>query len=178
MFDAPLKPYSYQEKDISLIVSNSGNGIVATQVGGGKTLIAVEVSRRLAFSTNLVIAPKGTHRRAWEKTILRQIPEASIRHINSKKEGEQAFLDLQQSVSGWYLISPEFFRKIHWAGIRPDLAVFDEVHRASNRKSKTAVMLHSLKAKRRIGMSGTIAGNSIEGFWSVIRCSRHRFSHL
>jgi SNF2 family DNA or RNA helicase len=30
-------------------------------------------------------------------------------------------------------------------------------------------MLHTLKAKRRIGMSGTIAGNKIEGMWSVLR---------
>jgi SNF2 family DNA or RNA helicase len=58
---------------------------------------------------------------------------------------------------------------MHWAGITPDLAVFDEVHRASNRKSKTAKMLHTLKAKRRIGMSGTIAGNRVEGFWAVLR---------
>jgi superfamily II DNA or RNA helicase len=169
LVDSPLVPYPYQERDIQNLVAHDGTGVIATQVGGGKTLVAIEVARRLGTGTNMVIAPKGTHKRAWEKTILRQIPEASIRHINSKKEGEQAFLDLQQSVSGWYLISPEFFRKIHWANIKPDLAIFDEVHRASNRKSKTAVMLHSLKAKRRIGMSGTIAGNSIEGFWSVIR---------
>ena len=164
-----LVPYPYQERDIQRLVEADGTGIVATQVGGGKTLIAVEVARRLGTVSNLVIAPKGTHRRAWEGTILRQIPNASVRYINSSVEGRKAFADIHDNVAGWYLITPEFFRKIAWTNLSPDLAVFDEVHRASNRKSRTAAMLHTLRAHRRIGMSGTIAGNSIEGFWSVLK---------
>jgi superfamily II DNA or RNA helicase len=165
----PLKPYPYQELDIKKLIENNGTGIVATQVGGGKTLIAIEVAKRMKTTTNFVIAPKGTHKRAWEQTILRQIPEATVRYINSSKEGKRAFVDLERGKAGWYIISPEFFRKFHWVGITPELAVFDEIHRASNRKSTTSKMLHTLKAKRRIGMSGTIAGNKVEGFWSIIR---------
>ena len=164
-----LKPYPYQEMDIKKLIENDGTGIVATQVGGGKTLIAIEVAKRMKITTNLVIAPKGTHRRAWEQTILRQIPSAKVSYINSTKDGKKAFVNLEKNVPGWYLISPEFFRKFHWVGITPELAVFDEIHRASNRKSMTAKMLHTLKAKRRIGMSGTIAGNKVDGFWSIIR---------
>lgn len=165
----PLKPYPYQEMDIAKLIANKGTGIVATQVGGGKTLIAIEVAKRLATSSNLVIAPKGTHKRAWEQTILRQIPSAKVSYINSSADGKRAFVNLEKGVAGWYIISPEFFRKIHWVGITPELAIFDEVHRASNRKSATAKMLHTLKAKRKIGMSGTIAGNKVEGFWSILR---------
>ncbi len=167
--EKPLVPYPYQQKDIDNLVSQNGTGIIATQVGGGKTLVAIEVAKKLGTSTNLVIAPKGTHKRAWERTIKRQIPNAVVNYLNSTKAGEKAFDDLLAGKDGWYLISPEFFRTIDWNGIRPSLAVFDEVHRASNRKSRTAKMLHTLKAERRIGMSGTIAGNRVEGFWSVIR---------
>jgi SNF2 family DNA or RNA helicase len=165
----PLTPYPYQELDIEKLISNGGTGVVATQVGGGKTLIAIEVAKRLGTVTNFVIAPKGTHKRAWEQTILRQIPDASVKYVNSTKQGKQAFIELESGKAGWYIISPEFFRAYHWVGITPDLAIFDEIHRASNRKSATAKMLHTLKAKRRIGMSGTIAGNKIEGMWSVLR---------
>jgi len=167
--DKPLKPYPYQEDDINRLIANDGVGIIATQVGGGKTLTAVEVAKRMGLQTVLVIAPKGTHKRAWQRTIERQIPNAVVRYLSSAKAGVEAFEDLEAGNPGWYLISPEFFRTMHWAGLTPDLAVFDEIHRASNRKSKTAKMLHTLKAKRRIGMSGTIAGNNVEGFWSVIR---------
>jgi len=169
MVDAPLRPYDYQQRDIDNLVAHDGTGIIATQVGGGKTLVAIEVAKALGTGCNLVIAPKGTHKRAWEKTIQRQIPEADVKYVNSTKKGQEAFAQLHKGDAGWYLISPEYFRSMHWAGITPDLAVFDEVHRASNRKSKTAKMLHTLKAKRRIGMSGTIAGNRVEGFWAVLR---------
>lgn len=169
MTDSALVPYAYQQRDIDNLIAHDGIGIVATQVGGGKTLVSIEVAKGLDTKTNLVIAPKGTHKRAWEKTIKRQIPNAVVKYINSKKEGEKALGELEKNVAGWYLISPEYFRKMHWAGITPDLAIFDEIHRASNRKSNTAKMLHTLKAKRRIGMSGTIAGNSVDGFWSVIK---------
>jgi SNF2 family DNA or RNA helicase len=131
--------------------------------------VAIEVAKGLGTAVNLVIAPKGTHKRAWEKTILRQIPDASVKYVNSSKKGKESFTQLESGVAGWYLISPEFFRMFHWAGIEPDLAIFDEIHRASNRKSRTAKMLHTLKAKRRIGMSGTLAGNRVEGFWSILR---------
>ena len=164
-----LTPYPYQERDIQRIVENNGTGVVATQVGGGKTLIAIEVAKRLRTATNFVIAPKGTHKRAWEKTILGQIPDATVSYVNSTKAGKGAWLALRNKEPGWFIISPEFFRKFHWGEFKPDLAVFDEIHRASNRKSKTAMMLHTLKAERRIGLSGTIAGNKIEGFWSIIR---------
>ena len=164
-----LQPYPFQLKDIEKLVAHDGTGIVATQVGGGKTLIAVEVAKRLNTKTNFVIAPKGTHKGAWRKTIEWQVENANVQFINSTASGKQAFLDLEAGVAGWYLITPEFFRNYHWKGITPDFAVFDEIHRASNRKSKTAKMLHTLKAKRRLGMSGTIAGNKIEGFWSVLK---------
>lgn len=166
---APLVPYPYQQSDIDFLVENNGTGVIATQVGGGKTLVAIEVARRLGTGSNLVIAPKGTHKRAWEKTIMRQIPSAEVKYVNSTKKGLDYFSQLENNVAGWYLVSPEFFRSLHWAGIEPDLAIFDEIHRASNRKSKTAKMLHTLKAKRRLGMSGTIAGNRVEGFWAVLR---------
>lgn len=164
-----LTPYEYQLADIDKLVQNNGTGIVATQVGGGKTLIAVETALALGSKTNLVIAPKGTHKRSWERTIKLQSPSADIRKLDSSYLGRQAFNDLTAGREGWYIISPELFRRFHWGGIKPDFAVFDEAHRASNRKSRTAVMLHTLKAKSRLAMSGTIAGNRIDGMWSVLK---------
>lgn len=164
-----LTPYAYQADDVAKLVANNGTGIVATQVGGGKTLIAVETARGIGAKTVLIIAPKGTHKRAWERTILLQNPEAEVSRIDSSFIGRKAWSALANKVPGWYLITPEFFRRYVWSGIRPDFAIFDEAHRASNRKSKTAIMLHTLKATARLAMSGTIAGNKVDGFWSILK---------
>ena len=164
-----LIPYAYQADDIAKLVANNGTGVVATQVGGGKTLIAVETAKGIRANTVLIIAPKGTHKRAWERTIKLQDPDAEVSRIDSSYIGRKAWSALANQKTGWYLITPEFFRRFAWSGIRPDFAVFDEAHRASNRKSKTAIMLHTLKAKARLAMSGTIAGNKVDGFWSILR---------
>ena len=76
-----LTPYEYQQRDIDKLVANNGTGIIATQVGGGKTLIAIETAKALNTKSNLVIAPKGTHKRAWERTIRMQIPDADIHKV-------------------------------------------------------------------------------------------------
>jgi superfamily II DNA or RNA helicase len=102
--DLPLTPYPYQQRDIEKLVGHDGTGIIATQVGGGKTLVAIEVAKELNTQSNFVIAPKGTHKRAWEKTIKRQIPNAEVKYVNSSKSGEQALLDLEKS-QGWLVSS-------------------------------------------------------------------------
>lgn len=49
-----------------------------------------------------------------------------------------------------------------------DVVIADEVHRASNRKSTTWKTLNTVVAKRKLALSGTPAGNKIEGFWSIL----------
>src|SRR5690606_358226 len=57
----------------------------------------------------------------------------------------------------------------HWGPTGQwDLVIADEVHRACNRKSATWKTLCTLNAKRKLALSGTPAGNKIEGFWAVL----------
>jgi superfamily II DNA or RNA helicase len=57
LVDSPLVPYPYQERDIENLMAHDGTGVIATQVGGGKTLVAIEVAKRLGTGANFVIAP-------------------------------------------------------------------------------------------------------------------------
>lgn len=50
-----------------------------------------------------------------------------------------------------------------------DLVIADEVHRAANHKSTTAKTLKTVPSRMRIAMSGTPAGNKVEGFFSVLQ---------
>lgn len=57
----------------------------------------------------------------------------------------------------------------HWGAFPGfDVVVFDEVHRAVNRKSITGKTVKTIKARYRIGLSGTPAGNKVEGYWNII----------
>ena len=86
-----LTPYAYQADDIAKLVANGGTGIVATQVGGVKTLIAVETALGINAKTILVIAPKGTHKRAWQRTIEMQDKSKDVFRIDSSYIGRKAW---------------------------------------------------------------------------------------
>jgi superfamily II DNA or RNA helicase len=145
-------------------------------MGAGKTVKAVEVAKRLDARVILLIAPLGT-RLGWQVTFERQGVALPFRWINSTKDGKQNFADWQWQQPGIYFVGVEYFVRMGWIGkartdawIRnPDLVLFDEVHRAQNRKSKTLKTLKMVKGKFKLAMSGTPTGNSFEGAWSVTK---------
>jgi SWI/SNF-related matrix-associated actin-dependent regulator 1 of chromatin subfamily A len=66
----------------------------------------------------------------------------------------------------------------HWESLRlmPELREFeysliiaDEVHRASNRRAQATHALKQLRARRKLGMSGTASGDKPENLWSVLQ---------
>jgi len=159
----------YQEADIQKIIANGGNALVVSAVGGRKTLVAVESALRIGSKSVLIIAPQGTHKRGWVRTILRQSPEASVRRLDSTQKGKAAFADLMWDEPGWYYCTPQWFARRAWIGIKPDLAIFDEIHTAGAYQNITRIKLHQLKAKARMGLSGTPIRNKIENAWAIIR---------
>jgi hypothetical protein len=165
----PLTPWPYQAADIAAIVKAKGTALVVTEVGGGKTLVAVESARGINAQSVMVIAPQGTHRRGWKATIERQIPDAVVRRIETSVKGKAALADLQWDKPGWYLCTPQWFARQQWAGFTPDMAIFDEIHIAGSYGNVTRAKLHQLEAKARLGMSGTPLRNKIENAWGIVR---------
>lgn len=172
-----LTPTPEQERAIELIVNEPTRAALnGSTMGAGKTLKAVEVAKRLDAKVILLIAPLGT-RLGWKVTFERQGVDLPFRWINSTKEGKQNFADWQWQMPGIYFVGVEYFVRMGWMGkartdawIRnPDLVLFDEVHRAQNRKSKTLKTLKPVKGGFKLAMSGTPTGNSFEGAWSVTK---------
>jgi len=145
-------------------------------MGSGKTLKAVEVVKRLQANTVLIIAPLGT-RLGWKVTFERQGCSLPFRFINSTKDGKIAMEDWLQQKPGIYFVGTEYFARVGWyQGSRtkvwtrtPDVALFDEAHRAQNRNSQTFKTLKQLKAGFKLSMSGTPTGNSFQGAWAVTK---------
>lgn len=138
-------------------------------MGTGKTLMGVEVAKRLDASTALIVGPLNTYWGWWD-TIQRQTDyKSNIKRIDSTKDGKQALADLHDGVEGWYFVGREYFRTKDWTGFTPDIALIDECHFAQNRNSSSFKALMKLKPKFRLSMSGTPYGNKFEGFWAVSR---------
>lgn len=165
----PLTLLPFQEQDVKDILSAGGSGIIASEVGAGKTLEVVEVARRLKLTGSaLIIAPPRTHRRVWERTIKRQMPDAKVFHLGSGQRGKSALTGLLLNEPGFYLCSAQWFVRRDWKGIEPDFVAFDEIHIAGNAQGKTSKVLRQLRAKNRIALSGTPLRNKFENAWSIV----------
>lgn len=135
--------------------------------GFGKTLVGVESVLRSAARVTLIVCPLKVIRN-WQKTFDSQRGyKEPLKRIDSTKAGKLHFLDILDGVEGIYIIGWEMMRTLHWGMAKIDFAIADEIHRACNRKSATADMLHTIRAEYKVGFSGTPAGNKTEGLWSV-----------
>lgn len=168
--DKPLIPYAYQQADIDNLVKHGGTGLVVTEVGGGKTLVAVSVGLKLNFGTKLIVAPQGTHKKAWTRTVERQtLGEQTVRRLDSTKKGKAAWADMIWGVEGWYICTPQWFARQNWNTVTVDFMVFDEIHAAGNYKNQTRKKLHQINAASRLGLSGTPLRNKIENAWAIVK---------
>lgn len=173
----PLVLYKWQAEDVRRIVKGmtpEAGALVVSQPGAGKTLVSVEVMRKLKPAVTLIIAPPSTHRTAWLKTLLRQGMDLPQQLIGTKK-GKAAFEDLKWGKPGVYITSVQWFARQNWKGITPDMVVFDEIHMAGKFGNVAQSKMNGkggepgLQATYRLGLSGTPFRNSFENAWSVGR---------
>lgn len=188
-----LKPYPFQEADIRKLVANGGTGLLVSAPGAGKTLVAVETALRTKASVVLVIAPQGTHSSAWQRTLSRQTtpsstsPKAtgkqsakpgssstksslSLKLLDGSTRGKANFAALMWKEPGWYICTPQWFARniSKWHGVKPDLAIFDEIHMAGAWQNATRKAMYALEAEHRLGMSGTPFRNKFENSFAIV----------
>lgn len=166
-----LKPYDFQEADIQALLANNMTGAVVAETGAGKTVIAAEAARRSGLPTKLIIAPQGTHKKVWRRTIGEVDEGARVQKIDSTEPGKQAMSDLEWGEEGYYLMTPQTFTRWKPHHIRPDLTIVDEAHLLGNRDKAggKALMKFSKSTGHRIPMSGTMYRNLFENAWTIAR---------
>ncbi|AGY47123.1 helicase [Clavibacter phage CN1A] len=192
-----------QEEAVTAMVNEKSRAVLnGSDMGTGKTVMSVEVVKRLGAKQVLLIAPINTHgtpEEGWEGAFARQRSELEFRRINSSVKGKEAHAAYQWGEPGVYAVGPELYAKMAferkvktvgrgkdkkpvldakgkpktervrtdaWQNV-PDVAMFDEVHRAQNNESLTFKALVNQEAKFKMGMSGTPTGNSFKGAWAV-----------
>ena len=102
-----LTPTPEQDAAIERMASEPTRACLQiSELGTGKTLMAVELALRLEAKQLLVIAPVGTHK-GWEATLKGQGWPHPIRPITPKTPGNHAALVAGEP--GAYLVGREFF---------------------------------------------------------------------
>ena len=173
-----LELRDWQQADVDKItrsINMNAGALVTSAPGAGKTVVSVEVAKRLQPETLLIIAPPVTHESAWSRTLESQGYPHQARQLIGTAKGKQAFRDLQNNVPGVYITSVQWFARQKWANIHPDMVIFDEIHQAARYGNVAMKRLvgfgnsKGLSAKYRIALSGTPFRNSFENLWTVVK---------
>lgn len=138
-----------------------------SEMGRGKSLMAVELGLRLGYEVNLVIAPLHTFD-GWERTLSLQTDNTrEFRRIDSKKDGKAALLDLFLGKPGWYFVGREYARTLAWSKYPLGYVVWDESHVMQSETSSSYKAAKTLRHAKYIHlMSGTWFGSKFAGAWS------------
>jgi hypothetical protein len=167
-----LTPTPDQEAAIGRIVNEpTGAVLQASDLGTGKTLMAVEAAIRFAGDGVVVVsAPLHTFY-GWSDTLHGQTDgKMFFRQVDNKsKRGKNNLESLQWGVPGWYFVGREFFRLQDWSKNKFDVMIHDECHSLQNRKSRGFKVARKVNARLNILQSATWFGSSFEGAWSIMR---------
>lgn len=201
----------YQAAAVEQVAAAGGTGLLATCLGSGKTMMALtSAGRSLKYDAKepkdarvLIVAPLHTID-GWRRHV-REVWGMELRECAAKGEDRKANLEAlwdrnEKGVFfiGWSLMTARNKHKkkdnrtgkmvsapdTHaFGGTLFDILIADEVHRACNYKSLNSKVLCRIRAKRRLALSATPAGNlpvnifgALKFLWPVRYTSFTRFA--
>lgn len=139
------------------------NLLIADACGTGKTITSIDIIKRIRCALArpvLIVVPSGTVKLQWFNALVEQgIGRGEIYWLDSKATAIEidCAIDVPFNTQIIVLTHYEALRKhaktlTHY---RFSLVVADECHRIKNRKAQRTTALKSIKADRKIGLSGT-----------------------
>jgi SNF2 family DNA or RNA helicase len=159
-----------QYQQIAVDKGINANLICSDQMGLGKSLTAIEICKAVFSQCDapaLVIVPKGI-RLQWETMIYDQDPNASVLIADNDPD----FFKFEFPLTIDYLIIHyELLVILHsiLANHRWSTVVVDECHRIKNRKAQRTIAVKTLKAFRKIGLSGTPYDKNPADLFSILQ---------
>lgn len=173
-----FKPYNFQVTDLEKLRKNNYTGLLAVDVGGGKSISSLLAVEDSGANQTLIIAPQSTHMSAWNADAQLSIGEEVKVIGNSNKKQRTALADFEWNKPGIYVVTPQLFTRADISMWTPDMLIVDEIHTLGRPGSKGQRKLSgygsrdnpiSLQSGMKLALSGTPARNNFERMWSVTR---------
>lgn len=184
-----MKPRGNQADHAARVVGEPTRAaLLNLPTGQGKTSLSLFIAEKLSAKTVLLVAPLST-KDGWERHVAAILPDLPFRVIDSAHKDE--FVALRANEPGVYYITKDYFalsgtstpvkiredgtqtkgrmQTFDWAKVAPDLMVFDESHMGTNRETSIYKTLVKPKARFKLAMSATPAGNRFDGLWETTR---------
>lgn len=148
------------------------NILLADDCGLGKTIQAIEATKRYSKGPVLIVCPRNV-KAWWAQEILNQ--EAGVPYVCGPAGRDIPWGDIFPRAQGhplkYVIVHPEAVRYavLDLKAIQWDWIVVDEAHRFKNRKAVQTKALRTLKARRRTAMTATPYGRHPGDMWALLR---------
>ncbi len=160
------QPRKYQQTAIEF--GTAKNLLLSDQMGLGKSLSAIEICKQVFRQYNLpalIVCPKGI-RLQWQSMILDQDPQAMVAIASD----DPFWLKHSVATLDYLIIHYEALVKYNAILAKHQFStiVVDEAHRIKNRKAQRTVAVKTLKAARKIALTGTPFDKDAGEIWSIL----------
>lgn len=159
-----------QQEAVDRVLANPQGGCLdISDVGTGKTEMAIALAKGLKAKTKLVLCPPGVIRQ-WRDRILKYYPEDRVVIIQSTKAGRENLNDLLKYREGWYLMSRALVTSKNYKVFDKkmfDFVAYDECMRMANRKNPSFKAMKKIQGRFKHAMGATPYGNRFEHSWGL-----------
>jgi SNF2 family DNA or RNA helicase len=168
-----LRPY--QKEGVAwlrFLRENGFGGILADEMGLGKTLQVLahfhalkESATGASLGPSLIVCPTSLVFN-WEAEAAKFVPGLRVLALHGARRQER-FAEMAQHdlvITSYALIRRD---ATHYAGIPFDTIVLDEAQHIKNRETRNAQAVKSIRARRRLVLTGTPLENSVLDLWSI-----------
>lgn len=163
-FSTSLPLFAYQRVGARFL-HTLGSGLLADEVGLGKTLMALAVLDRAKAERVLILCP-AILKYQMENEIQKFLPGWKVSVIDgSQQEREQAWQEpVRVYVANYELLLRDKQPQEHeW-----DYVICDEATRISNPRTKTYRTLQKIRARHRLALTGTPVSNRPDDLWGIL----------
>merc|ERR1740123_1885102 len=173
------KMRDYQVRGLNWMISlyeNGINGILADEMGLGKTLQTISLLGYMKHFRNvsgphMILVPKSTLGN-WMNEFKKWCPTIRAVCLIGDQETRNAFIRDVMMPGGWDVVVTTYevanaeqksLEKVSWRFV-----VIDEAHRIKNEASLFARTARSLRAERRLLVTGTPLQNNLHELWALL----------
>lgn len=158
--------YPFQEECMDFLREHSYSGLIALEVGLGKTLVTAQSLYEVNKGPALIVAPSSLLYQ-WQDELLTHYNKQS-NVVTSKVKSGQRLQAMKDAIDETGIIITNYeFLKTFKNEIQFEFLVMDECNRIKNWNTQTAKTMSQIPARRVIGLSGTPVENHLGELYNI-----------
>ena len=157
--------YPFQEECMGFLRKNNYTGLIALDMGLGKTIIACKSIQEIGEAPILIVAPSSLLYQ-WKDELNEHFGYDKANVVTSKIKKDDRLDEMNKA--DITITNYEFIRLLGESYTRQfELMILDEAHRVKNWSAQTSLAIAGIPARRVIALTGTPVVNNIKELYHI-----------